>query len=832
MIVDLLYLIFIQPIEWAMELIYSYAFAVIGSYGLAIIFLSLFVNIVLLPVYFVSDKLMDEERSIQKKMASKQSEIKLAFVGQERFMMTRMLYKINGYHPAMALRSSAGLLVQIPFFIAAYHLLSEYEGHIGVSFLFIADLSEPDGFIKFFGHEFNVMPLIMTIINLLSAYVYAGNLSKKEKLQIYLIATIFLVALYTMPVGVVFYWTINNVFSLFKNLIYKNYSEHITNIFDSTKIAQRLKNIISDSLIIYFGMIGTFIFVPLFMINNNPEDFKFLNATVFYKMALLLSIVSAILFSCINIILRLLQLNNLSRFYIYFLLVFLVFSGFLFPLSISSILVSPEKTAVNYLNLAIVFIAAIGLSIATLNSFKRYVDLFLIVVVFTSVGSTLLSISGNSNLKLAAYQDDYKSDDKLSKEALSQSNLFSNKKNIFVISFDGMSGDMVNSLIRTNPTYTNFFKDFVVYTNAVNQAPSTRTSLLGDIYGIQDYKSIAPTYFELKRKLLTSSLFENSPANKIADTYQHGYEGYGIKDYGLAGTSSVETFNFFKYPFVRLFTSHGLNFIGWHRLERFQKSVGVDTQSRLSQILNEIEKGGIHNWTEGVTDFYNFNLFLSSADTSDAEMSLRYLHFNFTHTPVIFDQNCVYKGDDQEWFNRNQNSEGLLKQQSCGLIKFSHFIETLKQLGIYDKSLIILKSDHGIGASYFSEYPDNLIINGNKEWGYNRYKSVLMIKDFESIAEKAIFKSNLVLQNDIAKTVCLKASTLSDCTQFNGIDLFSDKSFDDESYYLYVPTSSESAFWLFKNLRSVKVSSRADTLLEVMKNSDFITLTNNANYSE
>ena len=61
----------------------------------------------------------------------------------------------------------------------------------------------------------------MTAINVVSAAIYMKGLPLKNKIQMYGIAAIFLVLLYNSPAGLVFYWTLNNVFSLVKNIFYK-----------------------------------------------------------------------------------------------------------------------------------------------------------------------------------------------------------------------------------------------------------------------------------------------------------------------------------------------------------------------------------------------------------------------------------------------------------------------------------------------------------------------------------------------------------------------------------------------------------------------------------
>ena len=81
-----IYTIAITPIELLLEVIFTLANKVIGNTGLSIIFLSLAVNFLVLPLYIRADELQNEEREIQKKMAFHIKNIKKTFKGNEQFL--------------------------------------------------------------------------------------------------------------------------------------------------------------------------------------------------------------------------------------------------------------------------------------------------------------------------------------------------------------------------------------------------------------------------------------------------------------------------------------------------------------------------------------------------------------------------------------------------------------------------------------------------------------------------------------------------------------------------------------------------------------------------
>ena len=218
---SMLYTFIISPLELLFEVIFSVANRIIGNAGLSIIFLSLAVNFLVLPLYKRADELQAEERDIQAKMASRIKHIKSTFKGDERFMMLQEYYRINHYKPIYALKSSVSLLLQIPFFIAAYNLLSGMQSFQGMKFGFIADLGKEDAMFMIGNFPVNILPILMTLINIVSGIIYTKGHPLRAKIQVYGLAAVFLVLLYHSPAGLVFYWLLNNVFSLVKNIFYK-----------------------------------------------------------------------------------------------------------------------------------------------------------------------------------------------------------------------------------------------------------------------------------------------------------------------------------------------------------------------------------------------------------------------------------------------------------------------------------------------------------------------------------------------------------------------------------------------------------------------------------
>lgn len=245
---EILDTLLLRSLELIFEIIYMLAHKVNGNPGLSIVVLSLFMNLLVLPLYMRADAIQEEEHTIEKKLQRGVEHIKKTFRGDERMMMLQTYYRQNHYKPVYVLRSAVSLFLQIPFFIAAYRFLSGLSLLNDVSFGPIPDLSRPDGMIHLAGISVNLLPIIMTAVNLVSCVIFTKGSPLKSKIQLYAMALFFFVFLYSSPAGLVFYWTLNNVFSLVKTIFYK------------LKNPRKVLNVLSSAGGVLLAVYGIFIY--------------------------------------------------------------------------------------------------------------------------------------------------------------------------------------------------------------------------------------------------------------------------------------------------------------------------------------------------------------------------------------------------------------------------------------------------------------------------------------------------------------------------------------------------------------------------------------------
>ena len=209
------------PLTILFECIFELANTLVHNPGLSIVALSLIMNILVLPLYKRADDMQEEARQTETKLQKGVAHIKKHFTGDERMMILQTYYNQNNYKPTHALKGSVSLLLQIPFFMAAYNFLSNLADLQGASLGPITNLGAPDGLLVIGGLSINLLPVLMTLVNVISSAIYLKGFPLKTKIQIYGMALFFLVFLYDSPAGLVFYWTLNNVFSLGKTIYYK-----------------------------------------------------------------------------------------------------------------------------------------------------------------------------------------------------------------------------------------------------------------------------------------------------------------------------------------------------------------------------------------------------------------------------------------------------------------------------------------------------------------------------------------------------------------------------------------------------------------------------------
>jgi hypothetical protein len=583
-------------------------------------------------------------------------------------------------------------------------------------------------------------------------------------------------------------------------------------------VSDKFGSMAVDIGLIFFTATIIFLFIPVFMIGTAPSEYEYLSAFIFFKIGFILTV----FYSFVNItfywLLSVSGLRSIARIYVIFTLIFIMISGFLLPLSSSHGMVDPSDIPVNKSSLFYVIILSFlftRLIVYNTNIRKIIVvgfSVFLLSTMLTILPdlykSSFLASKDDRDIKLKAFFE------------------LSSKKNILVISLDGLPGYIVNDLIDQSSSMQTIFKDFIIFKNVISNSPGTVASLAGELSGNINLKSVAESQSELVKKTSKNNLLIN---NQNYELYTYGlYNFFNNKQHRKiqSGYASIsisqqinDVFDLYRYVVVRIGTKNSLIV-----LENISE---VFTYAKKNELLADAEDSGgtslynrLKNHKGNKTDkndlltIYDYYYLMNNLSVSAKELSIRYAHFTFTHYPVDFDEICRYRNDDENWYRSNQNEQGVRNETKCALSQIGNFLKRLKKLGIYDKSLIIFKSDHGKPASYYSSPPYNYKINNN-DMGYDRYRPTLMIKNFNQHQDSLSYVNDLVLLADLANTICRVLDAGASCDRLAGVNLLSDQLFSNDPFYIYVPINESSSFH-FSTHKPVKLN-RGKSLLQSLE---------------
>ena len=775
-----LYALIIGPIELVFEIIFSVLNKHIHIPGLNIMLLSLVFSLVVLPLYMRADKIQEETREAEDRLGPVIKHIKQYFKGDERFMILQTYYRQNNYSPLSVLKSSVSLLLQVPFFLAAYRMLSNNIYLAERSFGPIYNLGAPDEMIAIGSVTINVLPFVMTAINLISAAVYANKMPAKAKIQLLIMAALFLVLLYNSPSGMVLYWTCNNLFSLIKNIVMKLASKKKS--APKAKKAKEGKNAdVSYKGLFIFSAIACAVFMglylPMTVLAAAPAEFVDMQSltnpmvyvidtvvkgiglfvlwpSVFYAMAskkgkkIIAYIMLAL--TCSIVVNACCFSNNFGT--MSNVLVYDTYPGFETKTGLISLGVTVGAIA------AAVLLAKFGRNIATVVALSAS-------LVFAGLG---ISKIGTVSQGFADAKKSYT--DKAPEFTLSK-----NGKNVVVLMLDRALGPMLPYLFADNEDLGKAFDGFTYYHNTVSYGAYTNFASPA-LYGGYEYtpekinersseKLVDKQNEALKVMpvMFANAGFKSTIVNPSYAGYKWNgdltvFDGlnnvsayntlyrYVPVDYGEAYMKTINRnlfcFSLFKAAPV-LLQPYLYNAGSYNDTE-------IPDWSTAPQVRRGTSVSYGHN-KEFEAEYWAINALDTMTKIDDGD-SNNYLFFNsrVTHeesylkepeyTPADYVDNTAYDMAHQKRFIKDGKIMLMMDNldychyhaDMAGLMAVAKWIEYLKANGVYDNTRIIIVADHGFGLGNF---PDVMAVGAPMPVDAEWFTPLLMVKDFGSHGE-------------------------------------------------------------------------------------------------
>lgn len=178
-------------------------YSVIPNYGLAIILLTILIRVVFWPLTHKSAESMRKMQALQPEMA----EIRKRHKDDPKTMQaqTMALYKKHKVNP---MSGCLPMIIQIPVFIALFVVLRSAIELRFASFLWIRDLSEPEGLLAgVLPVPLNILPILMAVTMIWQQKLMPTADPNQQKMMAFFMPVLMLVMFYNMPSALVLYWT-------------------------------------------------------------------------------------------------------------------------------------------------------------------------------------------------------------------------------------------------------------------------------------------------------------------------------------------------------------------------------------------------------------------------------------------------------------------------------------------------------------------------------------------------------------------------------------------------------------------------------------------------
>ncbi|MCL5109761.1 MAG: membrane protein insertase YidC [Chloroflexi bacterium] len=198
-----------------------------GSYGLAIIVLTLVVRTLFLPLGIRSTRQMRQMQVDQARLKPQLDALKKKHGNDRQRLLEEQqkLYKEHNVNPMASLGGCLPLLIQMPIWIALYTALLTLSGRaeFGASFLWIPSLGQKETF-----------PYLLTIFTVISQWAISKmsatqaadsqtkSMNSMMQLTMPLMMGFFA---FQVPAGLVLYWVTTNIFQFFQQLYTTGWGE-------------------------------------------------------------------------------------------------------------------------------------------------------------------------------------------------------------------------------------------------------------------------------------------------------------------------------------------------------------------------------------------------------------------------------------------------------------------------------------------------------------------------------------------------------------------------------------------------------------------------------
>jgi hypothetical protein len=264
---------------------------------------------------------------------------------------------------------------------------------------------------------------------------------------------------------------------------------------------------------------------------------------------------------------------------------------------------------------------------------------------------------------------------------------FTSKQNVIHIIFDAFQSDFFQEIIESDPEYyKTALSGSVFFRETTGSFPTTYISIPA-IFSGKNYQNRIPL-----RDFLKNTLKGTNVVNTLYDL------GYEIDLVPVLAMHQAKFGNYFKIPVPYGVTkdiydesraAFMIDLVLFRCIPHFfKKYIYNDQLWRFQNLFGEKDAEKFRSLAH--RDFLRVLIKKMSVER-DGDV-YKFMHFTTSHAPLIMNEKCEYIGKCLPYTREN-----FTRHVKCSLTLFIEFIDKLKALGIYDKSLMILHADHGAG---------------------------------------------------------------------------------------------------------------------------------------
>ncbi|MCS7315677.1 MAG: membrane protein insertase YidC [Bryobacterales bacterium] len=193
---------------------------IVPNYGWAIVLLTVFINFALLPLKFSSLKSMKKMQALQPQIAAINEKYKGISLRDPRKQQQNQelmeLYRKHGVNP---MGGCLPLLLQIPFFIGFYNVLTVAIELRGATWLWVKDLSQPEHL------PIRILPVAMVVSQFLMQKMTPSTaMDPRQQRIMLLMPLVFGFMFYHFSSGLVLYWLTSNVVGIAQQVLFNRLS--------------------------------------------------------------------------------------------------------------------------------------------------------------------------------------------------------------------------------------------------------------------------------------------------------------------------------------------------------------------------------------------------------------------------------------------------------------------------------------------------------------------------------------------------------------------------------------------------------------------------------